>query len=282
MNQDELKETLAALKQLGVKAEVCDTPVPLMTANVVCGTPKEIGDAGIEDNYLLPRSIAGRNPHIFIYAEGNSMIDAGIAPGDRLDVELCNQNEVHDGDIVVARIDGLATVKELYTDEEGTGWLLPYNEAYTAIEITDESDFYVFGRVIGVTHRPIASSSRERAAKVKKARQELRRKAGSKTNLETVIIEMSTLVEHARQWYAVMRALADADVIDASDFTGFVETVQRIVPDHEHLPIGSELRRMAVQSFAKRVALWDSANAPVRGQRFDDYLRIARATLDAI
>ena len=33
---------------------------------------------------------------------------------------------------------------------------------------------------------------------------------------------------------------------------------------------------MAVQSFNKPVRLWDSDDAPVKGQRFDDYLHIAK------
>ena len=54
--------------------------------------------------------------------------------------------------------------------------------------------------------------------------------------------------------------------------------VKWLLPDHEHLPTAKELSRMAVQSFVKKIDLWDRNDAPVRGNRFDYYLRIARMT----
>ena len=49
--------------------------------------------------------------------------------------------------------------------------------------------------------------------------------------------------------------------------------------DHPHLPVGSELIRLATSSFRKPVTLWDRNDAPVRGKRFEAYLRIARLML---
>ena len=51
------------------------------------------------------------------------------------------------------------------------------------------------------------------------------------------------------------------------------------MPNHPHLPVGSELIRLATGSFRKPVALWDRNDAPVRGKRFEAYLRIARLML---
>ena len=45
---------------------------------------------------------------------------------------------------------------------------------------------------------------------------------------------------------------------------------------HKALPIRAEMQRMAVQSFAKPVALWRAGNAPVQGKRYNDYLKIAQ------
>ena len=39
---------------------------------------------------------------------------------------------------------------------------------------------------------------------------------------------------------------------------------------------------MGVQSFAKSVDLWSAANAPVGGTFFQDYLRVARLTLQLL
>ena len=44
------------------------------------------------------------------------------------------------------------------------------------------------------------------------------------------------------------------------------------------LPLSKELGRMAIMSFRKCVALWDASDAPVSGQRFAEYRRIAQLT----
>jgi len=54
------------------------------------------------------------------------------------------------------------------------------------------------------------------------------------------------------------------------------------MPGHGHLPVASELRRMAVQTFRKSPTLWERGDAPVSGQRFDDYLRIANLTAEKL
>lgn len=56
----------------------------------------------------------------------------------------------------------------------------------------------------------------------------------------------------------------------------FCNRVARLLPEHEHLPVAKELSRMAVQSFAKPVSMWDINNAPVKGTRFYDYMQIAK------
>ena len=103
--------------------------------------------------------------------------------------------------------------------------------------------------------------------------------AASRERVEEAVKAVATLVENGRQWYAVYRAMVDREVIGKGNYAGFVAMVSDLVPDHEHLPAAAELRRMAVQSFNKPVRLWDAADAPVKGQRFDDYLHIARQTL---
>ena len=93
------------------------------------------------------------------------------------------------------------------------------------------------------------------------------------------IRQIVPMVENGRQWYAVYRALCDRKAVETDDFYGFAALVARIVPDHPHLPVGSELIRLATGSFRKPVALWDRNDAPVRGKRFEAYLRIARLML---
>ena len=89
---------------------------------------------------------------------------------------------------------------------------------------------------------------------------------------------MGPEVRHARQWYAVYRALADQQLVDEGTLVSFCERVAALLPTHAHLPTARELQRMAVQSFAKPLSLWSALNAPVSGVRFNDYLRIGRLT----
>ena len=104
----------------------------------------------------------------------------------------------------------------------------------------------------------------------------------SPQHTEEAVRAAATQVKYGRQWYAVYRAMVDREVVGKGNYAGFVAMVADLVPDHECLPAAAELRRMAVQSFNKPVRLWDADDAPVKGQRFDDYLRIARQTLSML
>ena len=78
---------------------------------------------------------------------GESMIEAGILDGDFVIVR--KDTEVRSGDIVVAMIDGEATVKT-YEKKDGRVRLLPANSKFHPIEIPPESENRVEGKVIGL------------------------------------------------------------------------------------------------------------------------------------
>lgn len=65
---------------------------------------------------------------------GDSMINAGILPGDLVVVRP--QSTADDGQIVVARLEDEATVKRL-SRRSGQVWLLPENEHYAPIDGTN-------------------------------------------------------------------------------------------------------------------------------------------------
>ena len=65
---------------------------------------------------------------------GDSMINAGILPGDLVVVRP--QSTADDGQIVVARLEDEATVKRL-SRRDGQVWLLPENENYSPIDGTE-------------------------------------------------------------------------------------------------------------------------------------------------
>ncbi len=78
---------------------------------------------------------------------GESMINAGIFDGDFVVVQ--RQRHAENGQIVVAMIDGEATVK--YLDKRGNRVrLLPANPKFSPIEVPPESDNVIEGRVVSV------------------------------------------------------------------------------------------------------------------------------------
>ena len=232
MDEKEINEMLQLLHQAGMRAELCDTPVRLAGATAHCGDPAEIGDDDMSEYILLPKALIGMYPEMFVPVEGDSMRDAGYEPGDRLRVRF--GVTAHDGDNVLAMVDGRCTVKSLLTDEDDLRWLVPQNENYDAIELTEGMDVRIMGVVVGVEKASTRASTRSLLRAV-------RRTKNNKRSAQKLTEEM-----------------IDTDI-----------------PGHQHLPDSKELSRMAVQSFAKPVALWTEDNAPVRGNRYRDYLNIA-------
>lgn len=92
------------LKQSGI------TLTPLV-GNIACGQPSFAVEQ-IEESFALPKAIFGNGKLFMLRAFGNSMVEAGINKGDLL--VLRQQNYAEDGEIVVALIDGNATLKRLY------------------------------------------------------------------------------------------------------------------------------------------------------------------------
>ena len=78
---------------------------------------------------------------------GESMLDAGILPGDLVVVH--RQQEVHSGEIVVALFEDEATVKT-YRRKDGHVWLMPANDDYTPID-GDRAE--ILGKVVAVVRR---------------------------------------------------------------------------------------------------------------------------------
>lgn len=277
MNEQELKEVMCLLENAGVRAELCDTPIPLSVSGARCGMPTEIGDESIDDYILIPKVLIGPHPEMFITAIGDSMIEAGYEDGDMLRVRF--GVESRDGKDMLIMIDGACTVKTIFTDEDGVKWLLPQNDNYTAFPLNEDMDVRVLGMVMGVEKDSPHHSSSSCLKAIRKAKQRLKAaKRLSDDKVDAVICEMGEEVRHARQWYAVYRPLVDHELTEKGNFDGFCKRVHRLLPDHEHLPTAKEMSRMAVQSFAKAVVLWDRKDAPVQGVRYDDYLRIAHLT----
>ena len=74
------------------------------------------------------------------------MIDAGILHGDIVLVRT--ETEIHQGDIVVAMIDGDATVKEFRRVDDQVQ-LRPHNDNYPVLS-PDSEDLTIVGKVVEI------------------------------------------------------------------------------------------------------------------------------------
>ena len=116
---------------------LADAPVP---AGLPVGTP-DSGEAGSIDAWLV------RQPSrtVLVPVTGDSMLGAGIHPGDRVVVE--RDTPARPGDLIIAVIDNEFTLKTLAV-EGGAAVLQPANPAYPVLRPGDR--LQVFGVVVGL------------------------------------------------------------------------------------------------------------------------------------
>lgn len=127
---------------------------PLFSERVQAGFPSP-ADRHIEDRIDLNQELI-RHPLATFYVRviGNSMIDENIFPGTLLVVDRAETTK--SGDIVIARVNADVCVKELSIGEDGRVWLLSKNPTFAPLEITEEMEFEVWGRVMwSITPHPI-------------------------------------------------------------------------------------------------------------------------------
>jgi repressor LexA len=102
----------------------------------------------VGDAFMLPQQLVGEGELFMLTVVGDSMINAAITDGDWVVVR--RQDQAQNGDIVVARIDGEATVKTFKRSEDSHVWLLPQNPSYTPIPGDDAT---ILGKVVTVLRR---------------------------------------------------------------------------------------------------------------------------------
>lgn len=119
--------------------------VPLL-GSVAAGAPI-LAEECIEE--YLTFDTGGRvGEHFALRVRGESMLEAGILPGD---VVVVHQQQVRNGDIVVALFEDEATVKT-YRRENGHVWLYPENSS-PEYQPIDGEGCRVLGRVVAVIRR---------------------------------------------------------------------------------------------------------------------------------
>ncbi|WP_024873380.1 LexA family protein [Tolumonas lignilytica] len=119
--------------------------IPLFLERVAAGFPSPAQDyveQRLDLNQLCVKRPAAT---YFVRVEGLSMINAGIYPDDLLVVD--RSITAQSGDIVVASLNGEFTVKTL---ELTPLRLVPQNDDYQPILITEADDFEIFGVVTNI------------------------------------------------------------------------------------------------------------------------------------
>ena len=122
------------------RREMVNIPV---IGTVAAGEPI-LAQGHIEDYFPFPAEALPNAETFMLHVKGESMINAGILPGDQLIVE--QRSTAENGEIVVALLDDSATVKRFYK-EKGHYRLQPENDAMDPI-ITDHVE--ILGKVIGL------------------------------------------------------------------------------------------------------------------------------------
>ncbi len=99
----------------------------------------------------LPAGAGEPTEELFaLTVRGESMLGAGILPGDTVVVR--RQDTARDGEIVVAAVEGEATVKRLKLSA-GRIVLQPENAAFAPIVIAPDTEIRILGRVVEVRRR---------------------------------------------------------------------------------------------------------------------------------
>jgi repressor LexA len=115
---------------------------------IAAGTPVE---AVANEESLSFADFVGRGETYALQVRGDSMIDDHICNGDFVLVERTDR--VHDGEIVVALVDGTeTTLKRLYREPDGQIRLQPANSSMQPIFVPAQS-LSVQGRVLAVLRK---------------------------------------------------------------------------------------------------------------------------------
>lgn len=263
----------------------CDTLVPLYDIGISCGLPTENGDIPPE-MILAPSELTRGRSVFFVQAMGDSMEGVDIYDGDWLMMESTNHFNLRD--IVLARVNGEDIIKSYMVDEEGRHWLVPSNDKYDAIQLTEEMDVKFFGRMVWKmtrhceTTRNLYKAIERTLKKREQAQAESKPKELFYDDVADALIAIAPMVKAGRRWLGACRVLMDRGFIRKDRYDKFCELVCSILPHHPHLPKTAELQRMAVDCFSKPFDKWTDETAPVHGKHYIAYFEVGEAMLEKL
>jgi len=133
-------------KTLDIYSVSTDTrlSLPLISEGIRAGFPSPAMD--FEDIRIDLNQYLIKNPSATFYGKvrGDSLRNAGIEEGDILIID--KSVEPADGKIAVCFLDGEFTAKRIRIRKNKI-WLMPENEKYKPIEVTEENQFIIWGVV---------------------------------------------------------------------------------------------------------------------------------------
>ncbi|MCZ7601673.1 MAG: transcriptional repressor LexA [Melioribacteraceae bacterium] len=133
-----------ASKVQQIAEKLIEIPV---VGRVAAGYPI-LAEENIENTLVVDPSFVQNNPNCFgLKVRGDSMINAGIFEGDTVIVNP--QKDASNGEIVVALLGDEATLKRFEKKNNYIN-LIPENEKYQTITLTNREDFSIIGKVVGV------------------------------------------------------------------------------------------------------------------------------------
>jgi DNA polymerase V len=133
--------------------------LPLYLSPVVAGFPSPAEDYLDRKLDLHEHLVRNNAATFFVRAAGDSMIRAGIHDGDLLVVD--RSLTPGNGSVVIAAVDGELTVKYLARNN-GRLLLVPANDEYQEIDITENEDTVIWGVVTYAVHKLSANDLGER------------------------------------------------------------------------------------------------------------------------
>jgi repressor LexA len=119
-----------------------------LLGQVAAGAPIEAIEG--QDTINVPEEFIRRDNTFCLRVRGESMVDEGIRDGDYIIVE--GRDIATNGETIVALINGEATVKKYYREQDGLIRLQPANATMQPI-IVNEGDLQVRGVVVGLMRK---------------------------------------------------------------------------------------------------------------------------------
>jgi len=127
----------------------------------VAATGEPLPRDAMVDTFELDRKLAGSTGAFLLTVTGEQLAYDGCQGGDLLLAEAVAEEELENGDVIVVRLGGEATLKR-YHRRGGEVVLEPVNADYAPMLVRQRDDLTVVGRVIGVVRRlraPVPAST---------------------------------------------------------------------------------------------------------------------------